>query len=100
MAYKIELTRSAASELRSIRAYDRRRILDEIEVQLLHQPTVETRNRKSLVGLSPSFEHVSQVWELRVGDYRVFYDVNSDATTVYVRAVRRKTSDQSTEDIL
>ncbi len=100
MAYKIELMRSAASELRVIRAYDRRRIIDEMEAQLPHQPAVETRNRKRLAGVSPTFEHVAPVWELRVQDYRIYYDVDSDAKTVYVRAVRRKTPDQTTEDII
>ncbi len=27
---------------------------------------------------------------LRVGDYRVFYDVSTEETVVYVRAVRKK----------
>jgi len=30
------------------------------------------------------------VWELRVGEYRVFYDVDSDRSVVIVQAVRRK----------
>jgi mRNA-degrading endonuclease RelE of RelBE toxin-antitoxin system len=100
MAYSIEVTRSAAGELKSIRTYDRRRIAHEIETQLRHQPTVETRNRKKLAGVAPTFEHVAPVWELRAGDYRVMYDVDLDAGTVYVRAIRHKSPDQSTEDIL
>jgi mRNA-degrading endonuclease RelE of RelBE toxin-antitoxin system len=100
MAYKIELTRSAAGELRAIRAFDRRRITDAMEAQLPHQPTVETRNRKCLVGAVPTFEHIPPVWELRVQDYRVFYDVDADANTVFVRAVRRKPPDQTTEDVI
>jgi hypothetical protein len=35
-----------------------------------------------------------------VGDYRAFYDVDEDAATVYVRAVRRKEPGQTTEDII
>ena len=100
MAYKIELTRSAANELKAIRAYGRRRIIDEMDAKLAYQPTVETRNRKRLDGASASFEHVPPIWELRVGEYRVYYDVNPDANTVHVRAVRRKTPDQTTEDII
>jgi mRNA-degrading endonuclease RelE of RelBE toxin-antitoxin system len=100
MAHTVQLTRSAASELNAIRAYDRRRIVDEMERQLIDQPTVETRNRKCLAA-PPSFASaIGPVWELRVGDYRVFYDVDSDARTVYVRAVRRKTPNQTTEEIL
>ena len=100
MAYKLELTPSAASELRAIRAFDRRRITAAMEAQLLHQPTVETRSRKCLVGVVPTFEYIPPVWELRVHDYRIFYDVDSEANTVFVRAVRRKAPDQTTEDII
>ena len=40
------------------------------------------------------------IWELRVGDYRVFYDVAPAEQVVYVRAVRRKPAGKTTEDIL
>jgi len=40
------------------------------------------------------------VWQLRVGDYPVFYDVDDSEHTVYIRAVREKKTDQTTEDII
>jgi mRNA-degrading endonuclease RelE of RelBE toxin-antitoxin system len=40
------------------------------------------------------------IWELRVGEYRVFYDVSPEAKVVYVRAVRRKPPHRTTEEIL
>src|SRR5579884_4146381 len=99
MPYTVRVTRSAEQELRAIRAYDRRRIVDEIEGQLAHQPTVETRNRKQVPAASPGFEHVPPLWELRVGEYRVFYDVSAEESTVSVRAVRHKGPGQTTEEI-
>jgi mRNA-degrading endonuclease RelE of RelBE toxin-antitoxin system len=99
MAYKLEFTDLAMSELKSIRAFDQRRIVDELERHLFYEPTLTTRNRKRLDTVSPEFEHVPPVWELRVGDYRVFYDVDEVSRTVYVRAVRRKGPQQTTEDI-
>ena len=36
------------------------------------------------------WEHVPPVWQLRVEDWRVFYDVDERARQVIVRAVRRK----------
>jgi hypothetical protein len=33
---------------------------------------------------------VRPVWELRVGEYRVFYDVDSDRSVVIVQAIRRE----------
>jgi len=99
MAYEIILTDLAIDELRAIRVYDRRRIVDEMERQLTHQPTTETRNRKPLV-IDPDFEYEPPIWELRIDEFRVFYDVNESEQRVFVRAVRRKRSGQTTEDII
>ena len=90
MSYSIEIADLAGEELKAIRKYDRRRIVDVIEGQLTHQPTVETKNQKMLDAAAPGFEHQSPVWELRVGDFRVFYDVDEASETVFVRAVRFK----------
>ncbi len=49
-----------------------------------------SRYRKELVGLVPPWDQVRPVWELRVGDYRVFYDVDAADRTVLVRAIRHK----------
>jgi mRNA-degrading endonuclease RelE of RelBE toxin-antitoxin system len=49
--------------------YVQRIILDGIELHLRHQPTQETRRMKPL-RLNPVAP-----WELRLGDYRVSYDV-------------------------
>jgi mRNA-degrading endonuclease RelE of RelBE toxin-antitoxin system len=99
MAFVVQLTPLAVSNLKAIRAYDRRRIADEIDQQLVHQPGVETRNRKRLDDLAPDFEHRPPVWELRVGDFRIFYDIDEESSVVYVRTIRRKEHGQTTEDI-
>jgi hypothetical protein len=44
--------------------------------------------------------HELPVWELRVGVFRVFYDVAEDEKRVHIRAVRRKESQQRTEDVV
>ena len=86
MAFKIELTQSAADHVRGYRKYDQRIILDAIEEQLRDQPTVETRNRKPL---SPN---ETSNWELRIDQFRVFYDVIADeqAQVVKIKAVGHK----------
>ncbi|MBI4248820.1 MAG: type II toxin-antitoxin system RelE/ParE family toxin [Elusimicrobia bacterium] len=81
-------------------AYHRRRILEEIEMQLGHEPTLPTRNRKLLINLVPPWEAEPPIWELRIEEFRIFYDVSEEEKAVYVRAVRRKPAGQSTEDIL
>jgi hypothetical protein len=66
----------------------------------LYEPIATTRNRKLLESLVPSFESVPPIWELRVGEYRVFYDVDEGEKIVYIRAIRRKKTEQTTEDIV
>jgi mRNA-degrading endonuclease RelE of RelBE toxin-antitoxin system len=60
----------------------------------------ETRNRKMLHGLIPPWQRVEHVWELRIGQYRVFYDVDVATGVVTIRALRRKPPRKTTEDIL
>ena len=99
MAYRVQVTDVAANELEQIRVFDRRRIVDAIGKQLRFQPTVGTRNRKRLDTV-PDFDYTPPIWELRVGDYRVFYDVDEPGQLVYVRTVRVKEPSQTTEDII
>jgi mRNA-degrading endonuclease RelE of RelBE toxin-antitoxin system len=98
MAYEIVMHELAVEELETVRTFDRRRIVAEIRQQLTHEPALPSRNRKCLADLTPSFEHEPPIWELRVGNVRVFYDVNEAERRVHVRAVRRKDR-QTTEDI-
>jgi len=88
--FAIRFARGALQDLKRLRGHDRARVVDEIQHRLTHQPQEPDRNRKELAGLVPPWEHVKPVWELRIGDYRVFYDVDSDAQLVIVRAIRRK----------
>jgi len=98
--YTIKYAEGVANDLANLRAYPRTQILDRIEVQLTHQPTQQTRNKKILVGLIPPWQHIEPIWELRVGEYRVFYDVDEEASTVTVRAIRHKPPHKTTEEIL
>ena len=40
------------------------------------------------MGLVPPWHHVDPVWELRVGEYRVFYDVDEAESAVIIRAIK------------
>jgi mRNA-degrading endonuclease RelE of RelBE toxin-antitoxin system len=100
VAFTIHIVDLAADELTAIRVFERRRIVDPIREQLTDQALVETRNRKRLDGMAPGFVHVAPIWELRVGEFRVFYDVSKTETIVFIRAIRRKGPGQTTEDIL
>ncbi len=96
----MEYTEGVLDDLQGLRARDRKHILNTIDQQLTHTPTQETRNKKIVVGLKPPWEHEEPVRELRIGKYRVFYDVNEEAQQVIVRAIREKPPHRTTEDIL
>ena len=82
--FTIQFTLEAVADLRELRKRDAQRIVDEIETQLTFEPTVTTRNRKRL--------RPNQLaeWELRIGEFRVFYGVVFTDTTVKVIAIGRK----------
>jgi len=98
--FEIRFAEGVEEDLRNIRIYYRNQILDAIEEQLAREPETRTRNRKLLDNLIPPWQTVAPIWELRVGEYRVFYDVSATESVVYVRAIRRKPRGTKTEDIL
>lgn len=98
--YLIDYIESVEDDLASMRAYERSFILNRIDKQLSHEPDQQTRNRKPLFGLVPPWLGILPVWELRIGDYRVFYDIDVESLVVTVQAIRLKPPDRTTEDIL
>ena len=82
--YEIRFTPEALDDLKALRKSEQKEILDGIDTQLEHEPAVETRNRKRL---RPN--DVAE-WELRVGRFRVFYDVREEVKVVRVEAVGHK----------
>lgn len=98
--YRIEYASRVVDDLAGVRPYDRSRVTDRIDTELADTPTLETRHRKPLVGLRPPWDQELPVWELRVGDYRVFYDVEEKLKVVTVLAIRFKPPHKTTEDIL
>jgi mRNA-degrading endonuclease RelE of RelBE toxin-antitoxin system len=59
----------ALEHMRGLSARDQRRIVDAVDRQLKREPDVRTRQRK------PLRPNDLATWELRVGDFRVFYDI-------------------------
>lgn len=86
-SYRIDFTQEARSDLAYFSGYERKLIVEKIREQLTHEPTLETRNRKGLR------DNPVARWELRIGKYRVFYEVEEDNTTVLVGAVGFKVHD-------
>ncbi len=83
MPYRISYTNQARDDLRYLTANQQSRITDEVLKQLPYQPTIRTINRKPM---EPNPLGVS--WVLRVGNLRVYYDVENDPPpTIFVRRV-------------
>jgi len=98
--YAIRFGVSVVKDLKGLSPYHRNVILQAITTRLSHEPTSPAKHRRLLVNLTPPWYAVPPVWELRVGEYRVFYDVSEAQRTVHVRAVRKKPSEKRTEEIL
>lgn len=85
MRFQVALSNEALRQLRGFRASDRRLVLDAIQRSLRGEPVTISRNRKPLRG-----PERSPAWEYRVGEFRIFYDVDVGRAAVTVVAVARK----------
>ena len=86
MVFKIKFTPIAANHVRAYRKAEQKLILDAVEEQLQYDPMTKTRNRKRLG------ENELSDWELRVQNFRVFYDVivEDECQVVKIKAVGHK----------
>ena len=85
--YEVKYAEDVSKDLKELTAFKRKEILDRIHEELLNEPTRETRNKKVLADVEPPWPFKDPLRELRVGDYRVFYDVDSASQEVHVLAV-------------
>lgn len=82
--YQILYSPEAVDHLRQLTARQQAIVVDTVAKQLQYRPDQQTRNRKMMdpneVG----------TWELRIGDIRVYYDIEFPSR-VSVRAIGIKT---------
>jgi mRNA-degrading endonuclease RelE of RelBE toxin-antitoxin system len=77
MPYEIRYSSEAIDQLKGLRAFDRTAILDQIEQVLAVNPMTESKARvKRLREPAPT------EYRLRVGEFRVFYDVEQDTVLI------------------
>ena len=82
LQYAIEYSPETIGHLRVLTTRQRTQVFDMVEQQLRYEPNVETRNRK------PMRPNPLAPWELRIGDLRVYYDVeDAPEPRVSIRAV-------------
>jgi len=89
VAYVIEYSPEAEEHMLWLTKRQQRIVLDSVDRQLIHQPNVETRNRK------PMRPNPIAPWELRIGELRVYYEIrDAEQLTVMVLAVGQKERDR------
>lgn len=77
MAFVVRYSEVAFEQLKNLRAFDRAAILHEIEEVLEVNPTQESKAKVKLLR-----QPAPTQYRLRVGDYRIFYDVEAPAVNV------------------
>lgn len=85
MAFTIVYSPEAVEHLSALSKAEQMTVIDQVETHLTYDPTLPTRKRKVLRPnpLAP--------WQLRLGDIRVFYEVEDDpAPVVNIKAVGKK----------
>jgi mRNA-degrading endonuclease RelE of RelBE toxin-antitoxin system len=82
--FEIKLTEEAIEDLRWFKKTEQAYILDELEAAVSKEPAAETRNRKRL--------RPNQLaeWEVRIGDFRVFYDIDQESKLIKIQAAGYK----------
>lgn len=81
MTYRVDLTAAAARQIKKLPRPARDRVLDAIE-DLAEDP--RPHGARKLVG-------EQHAWRVRVGDYRVIYDVlDAELTVTVVRTAHRR----------
>ncbi len=95
MAFEIEFATEAETDLDGTQPFYRKQILNGIEEHLRHAPMQVSRARiKQLRSV------ISPAFRLRVGEYRVFYDVDEVRQVVTVlRVLSKEHSLQYLEEI-
>ncbi|SRR6266545_1079708 len=83
-SYILDMTEDANEDLSCYRAFERKTITDEMAVQLVNEPDVETNSRRRLR------DNPIARWELKVGKFRVFYEIDADEQIVTVISVGHK----------
>jgi mRNA-degrading endonuclease RelE of RelBE toxin-antitoxin system len=85
MPFEIEFTFEAEKDLIQIKPFYRSQIFDAVEALLRHKPMQVSRARIKRLRLLDS-----PAYRLRVGDYRVFYDVDAAEKLVTVLRILSK----------
>lgn len=83
--YVVAYDKSAEQTVRGLRTYDKRQVLDAIDEHLEATPTQTSKST-----IKKMAQPFWCQYRLRVGDYRVYYDVDEEQGAVLIREVTKK----------
>jgi len=87
MAYEVEFANAVKGRLKSLKAHQRARVLNEIEKQLVREPLTETRNRKHLRLLSSTSPEFMEIIEQSRRELQLGRNLSLDETKREVAAM-------------
>ena len=82
--FELIFTENAIKDIRYLKKSEQVLVLESIEKQLTNEPLTTTINRK------PLRPNNLAEWELRIQEFRVFYDTDIEEESVKIKAVGRK----------
>jgi mRNA interferase RelE/StbE len=88
--YRIEFVDEAVADVRALRAFERQKILADINSFLRREPKKTSRTRIKVM-IQPFWSQ----YRLRVEDFRAYYDVDDSNRLVTILRVLKKTTGQT-----
>jgi mRNA-degrading endonuclease RelE of RelBE toxin-antitoxin system len=92
--YDIQYTHEAAEDIRPLRAFDQRRVLDGVSQSLSFEPSRVSRSR-----IKRMTQPFWSQYRLRIDDFRAYYDVDEPRRVVQVLRVLFKGSGQTPKEM-
>jgi mRNA-degrading endonuclease RelE of RelBE toxin-antitoxin system len=94
VTFRIQFSSESADDVRRLRAFDRQKVLEGIQLFLGREPTKVSRSRIKLM-VQPFWSQ----YRLRIEDFRIYYDVDVAAKFVNVLRILQKTSDPTPREL-
>jgi mRNA-degrading endonuclease RelE of RelBE toxin-antitoxin system len=88
VAFEIRYSQAALEHLKLLLKREQVTITDTVDRQLTESADVETRNRKRMRA------NPLASWELKIGNFRVYYDIEEAELTVVIIAIGIKDRDR------
>ncbi len=86
--YEIIYTQASLADLKWFKKHEQVQIIDAINTHLKYQPDRETRNLKRMKS------NLYAQWELRIGNFRILYNIEQEVQIVEIQRLGEKQGNQ------